>query len=123
MPGPGGLSGFAKEEPIAVKYQTMSTVASHPHLKPVQTMPNIPEVERGSPKRRQEVAVIQKKVSGREIYSPKAEMMPRMSANTLASPKGTPTREKVLVSYGSEKNLNSFKPFDKKETTRNAKLE
>ena len=61
------------------------------------------------------MVTIQKRVSGKEPQH-KLELQPRMSANLLGSPKANIGKEKVLISYGSEKNLNSIKPMDKKET-------
>jgi hypothetical protein len=41
-----------------------------------------------------------------------------MSATVLGSPKANlgNVKEKILISYGSEKNLNAIKPMEKKET-------
>ena len=47
-----------------------------------------------------------------------------MSANVLGSPKANLVKEKVIVSYGSEKNLNAIKPIDRRSPNgRNTKLE
>jgi hypothetical protein len=41
-----------------------------------------------------------------------------MAATQLGSPKAAFQKEKVLISYGSEKNLNNIKPLERKETPR-----
>jgi len=47
-----------------------------------------------------------------------------MSANVLGSPKANIVKDKVMISYGSEKNLNAIKPIDRRSPHgRNSKLE
>lgn len=77
-------------------------------------MSEIPEHDKVQVKKKDSGNPIQKKISAKEVQSPKIELQPRMSANLLGSPKANVGKDKVLITYGSEKNLNAIKPIERK---------
>ena len=99
---------FAKEDQntaTASKYQSTSTVTSPTFVKNVAVINEIPEVNQAKK------SPIQKKNSAKDVPSQKLELQPKISATGLTSPKANQMKEKVLISYGSEKNLNAIKPI------------
>ena len=67
-------------------------------------------------KRKDTGTPINKKNSAKDTPSQKIELQPKLSATALGSPKANLVKQKVLISYGSEKNLNAIKPIEKQQT-------
>lgn len=110
---PVTFSSFSAEDQISSHYKSVSTVTSPTHLKGIKPIVEIAEQnEDGKDGKKPENGMgIQKRGSGKEVMSPKVEVQPRNSAKLLGSPKANIGKEKILISYGSEKNLNVIKPI------------
>ena len=112
---PTGFPTF-QEDPLASHYKSASTVTT-PSNKNLKQMTQIPENDEVI-KKKNETGKDLRKGNNKETTLTKVEVPSKTSTNQVTSPKAALNKEKLLISYGSEKNLGSIKPVEKKQTPR-----